>query len=48
MRAESQSQLLSKLPSFFAPRLAPTLLEIVTDGEVSASILRNYMNRPKI
>ena len=48
MRAESQSQLLSKLPSFFAPRLAPTLLEIVTDGEVSASILRNYMNRTKI
>lgn len=48
MRAENQSQLLSRLPSFFAPRLAPTLLEIVTDGEVSASILRNYMNKTKI
>lgn len=45
MRAENMQQLIAKLPIFMAPRLVPSILEIVTDPEVSAAVLKNYMKR---
>lgn len=44
-RASSQQQLQNILPIFLSPSLSPSLLEIVTPGDVSASILIDYMNR---
>lgn len=44
-RASSPGELKQVLPMFFAPRLAPAILEVVTPGEIGGEVLRGYMNR---